>query len=143
MIYTQQFVLFGRCCFSESVRGPTSGIPTYGDVEIDIRGSFLGISDSAVQMVYSGGSDGRTRRTLISSSCFVIEPNVRVVCLAVPGVGANYSVQLIVDGGVSNNSSDMLSYSAPTVNQLFGNGSANGYTFVRSQLFSFYHSSDV
>ena len=42
-----------------------------------------------------------------------------------PGIGANYSVIVVVDEGASNGSAAMLSYGAPVISRIDGDGAAN------------------
>ncbi len=44
------------------------------------------------------------------------------------GIGANYTVTVAVDGGVSNASTDALSYAQPVINSLGGPGATGADT---------------
>jgi IPT/TIG domain len=115
----------------ESIALPAAGVPTSGGVSIVIRGSYLGIEDGVISMRYSGGLPEVPRHTYLSTTCRVISPNSVVSCETVPGVGGNYSLHALVDGGPSNNSTTLFSYLPPTVSGLAGNGSVGGSTEVR------------
>jgi hypothetical protein len=117
--------------FLESITLPAAGIPTSGGVSIAIRGAYLGIDETLISMRYSGGLPDVPRHTYLSTTCRVISPNAVVSCETVPGVGGNYSLQLLTDGGPSNTGTTLFSYLPPTVSGLAGNGSIGGSTEVR------------
>ena len=49
-------------------------------------------------------------------------------CTSVPGIGANYTFVVAVEGGVSNASTDALSYAPPVINSLSGPGASGADT---------------
>ena len=59
-----------------SVTTPVVALPTVGGAAIDIRGSGLGLSATAVSVTYTGGSLGMMRRsyTLPQGACTLVSP---------------------------------------------------------------------
>lgn len=97
---------------------------------MDITGQNLGVQASAVSIVYSGGSTGFPRRTYTPSpgSCTIVDAGARLQCPTVPGVGANYTFVVVVDGTASAPSSNVLSYAAPVVGLVYGPGASGAPT---------------
>jgi hypothetical protein len=61
----------------------------------------------------------------------VVTPGSQLRCPVVPGVGANYTFTVAVDGGLSTThpgASNLLSYAAPLVNDVVGVGALQGTT---------------
>ncbi len=131
---------------------PAFVLPTVGGALIDIRGTGLGLTSSAVRVAYAGGSDGMMQRLYIlpPGACTLVLPGTAlryvgggsaiclpanntsaashccwlapIRCISAPGVGANYTLNVTVDGGVSSASSDSISYAPPVINSLSGSG---------------------
>jgi hypothetical protein len=101
-------------------------MPTVGGASIDITGTDVGLTSSVVTVRLTGGSAGLSRRshTLPPGACTVVHPGTTLRCPSAPGVGANYSFVVAVDGGASDPSADTLSYAPPGINALDGPGSA-------------------
>jgi hypothetical protein len=112
------------------VTTPVLALPTVGGATFDITGTALGLTASAVTVTYAGGSDGMARRshTLPPGACIVVSPGSALRCSSLPGVGANYSFTVTVDGGVSDGSAATLSYAPPVINSLGGEGAAGADT---------------
>jgi hypothetical protein len=53
----------------------------------------------------------------------------------VPGIGANYTFTVAVDGGVSNAHTDALSYAPPVINSLSGPGASGAGTAGGATIF--------
>jgi hypothetical protein len=115
---------------TETVTTPVFTLPTAGGATFDITGTGLGLSPDAITVSYAGGSDGMLQRsfTLPPSSCTILSPGSSLRCPSLPGVGANYSVSVAVDGGMSDASATRLSYAPPVINGLSGEGAAGGRT---------------
>jgi hypothetical protein len=121
------------CCPAAAVSlSSGSAIPTAGGVEITVHGSWLGLNSSLISLVYTGGVVGMPVHTYISTSCRVMAANTAVSCTAVPGVGGNYSFQLVVDGGASEWSNDTLSYAPPIITSISGAGAVRSASKVSS-----------
>lgn len=95
---------------------------------MDIKGRNLGLESAVVTVVYSGGSLGMATRTYTvpSGNCTVLNPGLELRCQTLPGVGANYTFVVVVNGSSSAPSANMLSYSAPLVNSVDGPGAVAG-----------------
>ena len=111
--------------FTGSVSTSTGSLPTSGGGVVEVVGEHLGLTSSVVALSYAGGSHGMTRRSYTAGPCTVRSPGVRIHCPAQPGVGANYTFVVTVDGGSSNDSVDMLSYATPVINAVEGPGSVD------------------
>ncbi len=98
----------------------TGHLSTLGGGLIDIRGEHVGLVPSAVSVEYRGGSDGMAVRvyTIGSGQCVVVEPGAAIRCPAAPGIGANYTFVVMVDGGASSASASTLSYARPMVSKV-------------------------
>ncbi len=108
---------------------PAGGtLSTAGTSMVDILGFNLGVEASAVSISYSGGSTGFTRRTYTPApgTCTIVQAGTYIRCATVPGVGANYTFTVIVDGVASAPSADLLSYTPPSVGSVAGAGSTRG-----------------
>jgi hypothetical protein len=77
-----------------------------------------------------GGSDGLLRRnhTLDPGTCTIVSPGAAIRCTTVPGVGANYTFVVAVDGGSSEPSRTLLSYSPPVISGVDGQGAVRAYS---------------
>lgn len=115
-------------CSTDTVGTVSGTLPTPGGALVDISGRHLGLTSSVVAMAYTGGSDGMARRThpLPAGACTVVVPGASIRCPTLPGVGANFSFVVTVDGGDSAPSADTLSYSPPIIYSVDGPGAANG-----------------
>jgi hypothetical protein len=111
--------------FAGSVSTSTVSLPTSGGGVVEVVGEHLGLTSSVVALSYAGGSHGMTRRSYAAGPCTVMSPGVRIHCPAQPGVGANYTFVVTVDGGSSSDSVDMLSYATPVINAVEGPGSVD------------------
>ena len=109
------------CHCAASLQG-TAGLDTAGGSAIVVHGSNLGLVPSVVTLSYNGGSLGMTRRSYTASACVVLVGGVQISCTSVPGVGANYSVTVTVDGFASNASVDVVSYGPPIISSVEGTG---------------------
>ncbi len=109
---------------------PVLALPTVGSATFDVTGTALGLSTAVVTVTYAGGSDGLARRshTLPPGACTVVSPGAALRCPSLPGVGANYTFTVAVDGGVSDASATTLSYAPPVINSLSGEGAAGADT---------------
>ncbi len=109
---------------------PVLAVPTVGGATFDVTGTALGLTAAAVTVTYAGGSDGLARRshTLPPGACTVVAPGTALRCPSLPGVGANYTFTVTVDGGVSDGSAATLSYAPPVINSLGGEGAAGADT---------------
>jgi hypothetical protein len=118
------------CVRPESVTTPVLTLPTVGGATFDVMGTDLGLTPSAISVSYAGGSDGMLLRshTLAPSSCTIVSPGTALRCPSLPGVGANYSVTVVVDGGMSDASASRLSYAPPVINSLSGEGATGAST---------------
>jgi hypothetical protein len=112
----------------EAVTCVTGTMPTAGGATVDITGQYLGLQPGVVSLVFSGGSLGYAHHThtITPGSCTVVVPNTRIQCPTVEGVGANYTLQAVVHGGLSNHSPNLLSFSPPVINVVDGPGAVNG-----------------
>jgi hypothetical protein len=104
---------------------------TPGGALVDITGQFMGLVASVIAVSYSGGSLGFPTRTFAvpPGSCTLTTPGAAIRCTSVPGVGANYSFVVAVDGGSSAPSqgpAGLLSYSPPIINSVDGAGAVGG-----------------
>ncbi len=99
---------------------------TAGTTLVNITGANLGVDPSVVSISYSGGTVGYPRRTYTppSGTCIILKAGTHIQCATVPGVGANYTFTVTVDGGVSPPSGDAISYTAPSVGSVYGPGAA-------------------
>jgi hypothetical protein len=72
------------------VSTPVVVLPTVGGAAIDIRGTGLGLSATAVTVTYAGGSDGMTRwsHTLPPDACTLVSPGTALRYVAHPAVFA-------------------------------------------------------
>jgi hypothetical protein len=104
--------------------GTTSGsLATVGGTPVDITGHHLGMAVASVSMAYTGGSTGLATHTYTpADACVVVSAGTRIRCPAAPGVGANYSFVVTVDGGSSAPSARQLSYTQPTISAIEGPG---------------------
>ena len=59
-------------------------------------------------------------------SCSIVTPGSAIRCVSAPGVGANYTSVVTVDGGASNVSTAKLSYAPPIINSVEGPGAVHG-----------------
>jgi hypothetical protein len=106
----------------------TQTLPTVGGALIDVEGENLGLTPAAISLTYSGGSTGFLPRThtLPPGVCTIVIPGSRLQCPSAPGVGANYTFRVTVDGGASSNSSMLLSYAPPFIGSIDGQGAVLG-----------------
>lgn len=95
---------------------------------MDIRGARLGLVASAIALTYTGGSLGVATRTYAvpTGACTVVDPGTLIRCPTLPGVGANYTFVVTVDGGSSAVGAGFLSYAPPIINSVEGPGAYNG-----------------
>jgi hypothetical protein len=95
----------------------TGTLATSGASFVDITGSHLGLNASAVSLSYIGGSAELTTRTYVTApgTCTIITAGTWLRCATVPGVGANFSFTVVVDGASSSASAGTLSYAPPTI----------------------------
>jgi hypothetical protein len=119
--------VLGRVLFlfsTVSVSTATTTLPTVGSAVIDVVGFNLGLVSSAISVVYTGGSLGLMSRshTVDQGACTVAAPGTYIKCPSQPGVGANYSLSVVVDGGASAASAAVLSYAPPIINSVDGPG---------------------
>jgi hypothetical protein len=116
-----------RGALAGTVSAPSGLLPTIGGAFIDIRGRYLGLASSAIAVLYTGGSIGFATRsyTIERGACTVVGPGTLIACPSQPGVGANYTFTVLVDGGASAVSSGMLSYAPPIINSVDGPGAVN------------------
>jgi hypothetical protein len=112
------------------VNARQGSLPTPGGSPVDIVGTDLGLSPSVVSVTYSGGSTGLpTRRYDIpSGNCTILTPGAHLLCPSLPGVGANYTFVVTVDGIPSAPSTDVLSYARPVISSVDGVGATFGPT---------------
>ncbi len=105
----------------------TGSLPTAGTASVDIKGARLGLLGSAISVNYGGGSLGLTARThaVPAGACTVVVPGTFIRCPTLPGVGANYTFVVSVDGGASAPSAASLSYAPPIINSVEGPGAYN------------------
>ncbi len=77
---------------------------------------------------YEGGSTGFSRwmHTIPAGACTVVTSGTALRCPSMPGVGANYTFAVSVDGVASAPSAVMLSYAPPIINRVDGAGALNG-----------------
>ena len=106
----------------------TTTLPTVGGALVDITGRNLGLTPSTLSLSYSGGSTGLALRThaVPAGACTIVAPGTVVRCPTMPGVGANFSFVATVDGGSSDPSADLLSYSPPIITDVEGPGAVRG-----------------
>ena len=85
-----------------------------------LAGRNLGLTASVVTVAYSGGSIGMARRRydIHVGDCTVVVAGTHLRCSTVPGVGANYTFEVTVDGVTSSPSNATLSYGAPGINSV-------------------------
>lgn len=107
---------------AESVGTLSGFMPTTGGAVVELRGAVLGLSSSAVSVTYSGGSDGMSPRSYSAGACTVVVSGAVLHCPTAPGVGANYSFVVRVEGMASNASTQRLSYEAPSISGVGGPG---------------------
>ncbi len=109
---------------------PVLALPTVGGATFDVAGTALGLTAAVITVTYAGGSDGMARRshTLPPGACTVVAAGTALRCPSLPGVGANYTFTVTVDGGVSDGSAASLSYAPPVINSLGGEGAAGADT---------------
>jgi hypothetical protein len=133
------FVLVWRMLRAAHVTTGAGTLSTTGTDMVDIQGEHLGLNSSTVSISFSGGSTGFRVRSYRPSpnECFVIAAGTHVRCFTAPGVGANFSFVVTVDGGASPPSRDTLSFARPSVSEVFGPGAThpptdgNGVVFLR------------
>ena len=101
-------------------------MPTIGGSEIVVHGSSLGTNNSVVSLMYAGGMFGFPQHNYTALNCRIRALNTEIACTSVPGVGGNYSFQVVVDGGSSAWSTARVSYAAPTISLLTGLGAFHG-----------------
>jgi hypothetical protein len=103
-------------------------MPTAGGAILDMFGQYLGVQPGVVSITLSGGSDGYPRHVhaIPAGLCSIVVANTWIQCPTVPGLGANYTVVAIVDGGSSNASPNLLSFSPPVITEVSGPGATNG-----------------
>jgi hypothetical protein len=112
------------------VTTPVLALPTVGGATFDVTGTALGLTAAAITVTYAGGSDGMARRshTLPPGTCAIVAAGTALRCPSLPGVGANYTFTVTVDGGVSDGSAATLSYAPPVISGLGGEGAAGADT---------------
>ncbi len=91
-----------------------------------MHGQNLGVSLASINVTYTGGSDGMVVRTFQTDPCTVAAAGTVLQCPSVPGVGANYSFVVAVEGISSPNSVQLLSYEPPSITFLDGPGAERG-----------------
>ncbi len=123
-------IVFACYWSAERVFTPSGALPTVGGAVIDITGTALGLLASEVSVTYTGGSGGLARRSHTAADCTVpaSAPGTSLRCISVPGAGANYSFTVEVAGGVSNSSTETMSYAAPIILALEGPGATGANT---------------
>jgi hypothetical protein len=98
-------------------------MPTAGGADVDITGRNLGLEASAVSLAYSGGSYGLAPRTYSPTQpCVVVAAGTHLRCPSAPGVGANFTFVVTVDGGSSPASVRVVSYTQPAISSVDGPG---------------------
>ena len=108
--------------FADSVSSSAGTLPTLGGGVVDVFGSNLGLTSSAVTLRYAGGSLGMAHRRYSAGACVVVSPGTHIQCPAAPGVGANYTFTVEVEGGMSTPSVDTVSYGTPIITSVEGPG---------------------
>jgi hypothetical protein len=113
---------------TELVSTPTGSLATAGGTPVDIYGRHLGLTPTAVTMTYRGGSDGLQARTYTppAGTCTIVSAGTHIRCTSDPGVGANYTFIITVDGVSSSPSSRALSYTQPAIASVSGSGAVRG-----------------
>jgi hypothetical protein len=124
------YPLVRRALQTASVTTPVLALPTLGGATFDITGTGLGLTPTAVSVTYVGGSVGMARwsHTVPPGTCTIVSAGTALRCPSLPGVGANYTFTVTVDGGVSNASASTLSYAPPVINSLSGEGATGADT---------------
>jgi hypothetical protein len=113
----------GRWAWADDVSTPTGSLATAGGAFVVITGRNLGMAAAAVSLSYSGGSTGLAHRAYApTDACEVVSAGTHIRCPSAPGVGANYSFVVTVDGGASDGSSRLLSYTQPAISSVDGPG---------------------
>jgi hypothetical protein len=123
--------------WAANVTTPGGTLATSGASFVDINGSHLGVNATTVFLSYNGGSTGFAARTYTTApgSCTVVEAGARLHCASQPGVGANFTFVVHVDGAASDASVDTVSYAPPTIMEVVVPGvaivpTAGGVTVV-------------
>ncbi len=97
-------------------------MPTVGGAAVDIAGRYLGLDAAMVSASLSGGFVGDPQHDYVATDCRVVTRGELLRCQSPAGVGGNYTWRVTVDGGVSEPSTDMLSFTVPTVSFVDGPG---------------------
>jgi hypothetical protein len=92
---------------------------TTGSEYITVHGSSFGPYGAQVSAFYGSYK---------SSTCSITSPQTTVVCATVEGVGANYSLYLVIGGQDSNSSRVLVSYKVPTLTSVSGTGASESST---------------
>jgi hypothetical protein len=119
---------------TEMVSTSAGELATVGGTTVDIAGLHLGLVSSTVSLTYSGGSLGYKQRSY-NGTCVVVEPGTLVRCTTSPGVGANYSFEVTVDGGRSEPSAMTLSYASPIISSVDGPGAVHALAIGGAPIF--------
>jgi hypothetical protein len=95
---------------------------------VDIQGRNLGADATVVSMAYQGGSTGLPPRSYHppGGTCTIVVAGTHIRCPSQPGVGANYTFIVSVDGVSSGPSATSLSYTQPAIASVSGVGATRG-----------------
>ena len=107
-------------------------LPPIGGASILISGQFLGVNASVIRLRYVGGLPGQPRRDYFARSCAVVTPLTQVSCVSAPGIGGNFTFQIIVDEGASAFSTQVFSHSPPSVLSLASSSASGAPSTVRT-----------
>jgi hypothetical protein len=112
----------------ELVSAATSTLATAGGTAVDLYGRNMGATPSVVAVTYRGGSDGHQVRTYAPppGTCAIVTAGTHIRCPTLPGVGANYTFTVAVDGVASAPSKQTLSYTQPAIASVTGSGAVRG-----------------
>lgn len=113
----------------------SGSLPSTGLAPIDITGSNLGLDPRYLAVYYhsnhsSGVVGGLSARnySIPAGLCVIIDPGAHIQCPSVPGVGANLTFVVVVGGGVSAPSRQLLSYTRPAISAIHFVGASKSPT---------------
>jgi hypothetical protein len=107
-------------------------MPTNGGSPVVVLGSNLGLTAGAVTVTYTGGPD--RNRSYSMGACTVVSPGTKIQCPSAPGAGANYSVVVSIEGRASQPSDVRISYAAPVISSMDGDGATGATTEGGSEI---------